>query len=184
MDVSNFGAPMTMIEAEQLDPDSTSFPSCDNATDILLFNFSQYDYPGDGGGPWPPPLGLISALKIIFSVINMIVSILGNCAVIIAVYHNPALRSTINFYLVNSFFLFLIFSYERIWGRGHDFQSRVILFIYSYSFFAIRYGRRNGSPNCIRFPGAYTYIYSFYLEISISVFFYFRRRERVFRGNG
>lgn len=93
---------MTRTEAEQLDADSASFPSCYNATDILQFNFSQYDYPGDGGGPWPPPLGLISALKIIFSVINMIVSILGNCAVIIAVYHNPALRSTINFYLVKT----------------------------------------------------------------------------------
>lgn len=74
---------------------------CLNATiDIFEFNFSEYDYPGDNGGPRPPPLGLVSALKITFCVINMIVSIMGNCAVIIAVYHNPALRSTINFYLV------------------------------------------------------------------------------------
>lgn len=76
---------------------------CQNAsaavTDILRFNFSEYDYPGEG--PWPPPLGVVSALKIAFCVINMVVSILGNTAVIIAVYHNPALRSTINFYLVS-----------------------------------------------------------------------------------
>ncbi len=76
---------------------------CRNSTlsDIFQFNFSEYDYPaaaGEGGGFWPLPL--ISALKIVFCVVNMIVSILGNTSVIIAVYHNPVLRSTINFYLV------------------------------------------------------------------------------------
>lgn len=70
-------------------------------TDILQFNFSEYDYPGEDGGPWPASLGLISALKITFCIINMIVSLLGNTAVIVAVYHNPALRSTLNFYLVH-----------------------------------------------------------------------------------
>lgn len=87
-----------------LDGGGDEYAFCMNGTaavtDILQFNFSEYDYPGDGGGPWPPPLGIISALKITFCIINMIVSILGNTAVIIAVYHNPALRSTINFYLV------------------------------------------------------------------------------------
>lgn len=108
MDVSVFGTMTSEIEAEHLDVVASFYPSCENATavtDILQFNFSEFDYPG-GGGPWPPPLGLISAMKITFCVINMIVSILGNCAVIIAVYHNPALRSTINFYLVNGIFIF------------------------------------------------------------------------------
>nr|CAH0109844.1 unnamed protein product [Daphnia galeata] len=103
MDVSIFGTMTSEVEAEHLDVVATFYPSCENATavtDILQFNFSEFDYPG-GGGPWSPPLGLISAMKITFCVINMIGSILGNCAVIIAVYHNPALRSTINFYLVN-----------------------------------------------------------------------------------
>ena len=71
-----------------------------NATDLLQFNFSEYDYPG-GDGPWPPPLDFISAVKIAICIVNMIMSILGKCAVIVAVYHNPALRSTINYYLVN-----------------------------------------------------------------------------------
>ena len=79
-------------------------PDCRNATavtDLLQFNFSKYDYPGaDGNGPFAQPLNVISGLKITFCIINMIISILGNTAVIIAVYHNPALRSTINFYLV------------------------------------------------------------------------------------
>ena len=86
------------------DPDGSAF--CENASaavvDILRFNFSEYDYPGEG--PWPPPLGAMSALKIIFCIVNMVASILGNTAVIIAVYHNPALRSTINFYLVRQSF--------------------------------------------------------------------------------
>ena len=69
-------------------------------TDILQFNFSEYEYPGDIG-PWPPPLDVVSGLKIAFCVINMISAMLGNTAVIIAVYHNPALRSTINYYLVS-----------------------------------------------------------------------------------
>lgn len=108
MDVSIFGTMTSEVEAEHLDVVATFYPSCENATavtDILQFNFSEFDYPG-GGGPWSPPLGLISAMKITFCVINMIGSILGNCAVIIAVYHNPALRSTINFYLVNFYFHF------------------------------------------------------------------------------
>ena len=104
------------VEAEHLDVIASFYPSCENATnvtDILQFNFSEFDYPG-GGGPWPPPLGLISAMKITFCIINMIVSILGNCAVIIAVYHNPALRSTINFYLVNLIFVLLALVLEAI----------------------------------------------------------------------
>lgn len=101
MDVSVFGASMTMADGVDFEVDSATFSSCYNATDILQFNFSQYDYPGEDGFPWPPPLGAVSALKIVFCIINIIVSILGNCAVIIAVYHNPALRSTINFYLVS-----------------------------------------------------------------------------------
>ena len=71
-----------------------------NTPDLLEFNFSQYDYPGSDG-PWPPPLDFISGIKITCCIVNMVMSILGNCAVIMAVYHNPALRSTINFYLVN-----------------------------------------------------------------------------------
>ncbi|XP_057376357.1 QRFP-like peptide receptor [Daphnia carinata] len=103
MSVSIFGTMTSEVDAEHLSSDALFYPSCENATtvtDISQFNFSEFDYPG-GGGPWPPPLDFISAMKITFCVINMIVSILGNCAVIIAVYHNPALRSTINFYLVN-----------------------------------------------------------------------------------
>ena len=75
---------------------------CINSTDDILqqFNFSEWDYPS-GDGPRSPPLDLTSAAKIVFCTVNMIVSILGNCAVVVAVYHNPALRSTINFYLVN-----------------------------------------------------------------------------------
>lgn len=69
-------------------------------TDILLFNFSVYDYPSGGDGPQSPPLDFVSAIKIAFCFINMTIAILGNMAVIIAVYHNPALRSTINYYLV------------------------------------------------------------------------------------
>ena len=84
-------------------PDGIDFCRNSSVADIFQFNFSQYDYPGEGGGPWPPPLGVISGLKIAFCVVNMIVSILGNTAVMIAVYHNPVLRSTINFYLVCSF---------------------------------------------------------------------------------
>lgn len=106
MDVSVIGASMTMADGVDFEVDSATFSSCYNATDILQFNFSQYDYPGEDGFPWPPPLGAVSALKIIFCIINIIVSILGNCAVIIAVYHNPALRSTINFYLVSEGLLF------------------------------------------------------------------------------
>ena len=98
---------MTMVDGVNSDVDTSfSFSPCYNTTDILEFNFSQYDYPGEEGFPWPPPLGPVSALKIIFCIINIIVSILGNCAVIIAVYHNPALRSTINFYLVSDKYLF------------------------------------------------------------------------------
>jgi len=84
-------------------PNETGIDFCRNITltDIFQFNFSEYDHPaGEGGGPWPPHFGLTSALKIVFCVVNMIVSILGNTSVIIAVYHNPVLRSTINFYLV------------------------------------------------------------------------------------
>lgn len=75
---------------------------CINSSlDILQqFNFSEYDYPSGEGPQWLP-LDLVSAVKIAFCIINMLVSVLGNCAVIVAVYHNPALRSTINFYLVN-----------------------------------------------------------------------------------
>ena len=87
--------------------DSDAF--CQNASttvaDILQFNFSGYDYPG-GDGPRSPPLDVISALKIAFCIINMTVSILGNTAVMIAVYHNPALRSNINYYLVSLFKLY------------------------------------------------------------------------------
>ena len=93
-----------LLEATVGTPFQHDVPNCRNSTavtDILQFNFSEYDYPGEGGSPFPQPLNLISALKITFCVINMIISILGNCAVIIAVYHNPALRSTINFYLVS-----------------------------------------------------------------------------------
>lgn len=103
MSVSIFETMKSGVDADLLSSDALFYPSCENATtvtDISQFNFSEFDYPG-GGGPWPSPLGFISAMKITFCVINMIVSILGNCAVIIAVYHNPALRSTINFYLVN-----------------------------------------------------------------------------------
>ena len=109
MDVLILGT-TTMIEAEQLGIEASTYPDCSNVstvTDILHFNFSEYDFPGVAGGPWPPPLDFISALKITFCIINMIISILGNCAVIIAVYHNPALRSTINFYLVKKFDFFL-----------------------------------------------------------------------------
>ena len=77
MDVSIFGTMTSEVEAEHLDVVATFYPSCENATavtDILQFNFSEFDYPG-GGGPWSPPLGLISAMKITFCVINMIVSI-------------------------------------------------------------------------------------------------------------
>ena len=90
---------------DQVEAEVVSDLICENATssftDILQFNFSEYDYPGDGGYGWPPSLDLTSGMKITFCVINMIVSIMGNTAVIIAVYHNPALRSTINFYLVS-----------------------------------------------------------------------------------
>ena len=64
------------------------------------FNFSLYNYPGDNG-PAPQPLDWLSAAKISICVLSIILSILGNCVVVIAVYHNPALRSTINYYLVN-----------------------------------------------------------------------------------
>lgn len=101
----------TVMEGHLFGQEKSSYPYCHNettVTDILQFNFSEYDYPGVGGGPWPPPLGPISALKITFCIINMIISILGNCAVIVAVYHNPALRSTINFYLVKMILIRLI----------------------------------------------------------------------------
>ena len=128
MDVFVFGTMTSEVEAEHLDVVATFYPSCENATavtDILQFNFSEFDYPG-GGGPWPPPLGLISAMKITFCVINMIVSILGNCAVIIAVYHNPALRSTINFYLVNFYFHLSKGVNRHLWSINLDFIYTVV----------------------------------------------------------
>lgn len=96
------GSATDSVSVEQSDASVAQWDTfCLNSTiDIFEFNFSEYDYPSDSSGPRLPPLGIVSALKIIFCVINMIVSIMGNCAVIIAVYHNPALRSTINFYLV------------------------------------------------------------------------------------
>ena len=100
-----------------------------NSTDLLnQFNFSEYDYPGNDG-PGPLPLDYVSAIKISvmfystlkivtleicltkislfylyllkICVINMVMSVLGNGAVVVAVFYNPALRSTINYYLVN-----------------------------------------------------------------------------------
>lgn len=67
--------------------------------DVNLFNFSDYDYPTSTDTFKQLTWRVI--LKITIYPLMVIFALIGNALVILVVYYNQSMRSTINYYLAN-----------------------------------------------------------------------------------